>query len=103
MGFSQRGDVHFLKGVPGLSWTPFLIDFKKVWGGLGGPPETTFGRLWRTLGTLWALGGVTLGNFGSPWDHFGSFEGRFGLFGGPLWALWGSPLGYFSVWGSLCV
>ena len=61
----------------------FFDRFWGVWGGLGGPLETTFGRLWETLGTLWAPGGVTLGNFGNPWEHFGSLEGHFGLFGGP--------------------
>ena len=61
----------------------FFDRFWGVWGGLGGPLETTFGRLWETLGTLWAPGEVTLGNFGNPWEHFGSLEGHFGLFGGP--------------------
>ena len=39
----------------------------------------TLGDLGDTLGA----GRVTLGSFGSPWHHFGSLEGHFGLFRGP--------------------
>ena len=46
MGFSQRGDVRFLKGVPGWSWTPFLIDF----GGSGEALEDHLGALGFVLG-----------------------------------------------------
>ena len=87
MGFSQHGEVHFLKAVPGWSWTPFFHRFCEAWGGLGGSLETTFGRLWETLGTLWAPGGslwrtlgvlgltlgalrVTLGSLGVPLEVF---------------------------------
>ena len=62
---------------------PFFYGFWGVWGGLWRPLETTFERLWETWETLWAPGGVTLGNFGNPWEHFGSLAGHFGLFGGP--------------------
>ena len=82
MGFSQLGDVHFLKGVLGWSWTPFLIDFGGSGEALGDhlrPPLGDFGRPWGHFGRR----GVTLGNFGNPWEHFGSLEGHFGLFGGP--------------------
>ena len=58
MEFSQRGDVHFLKGVPGWSWTSFLIDFR-------GSGEASGDHLRPPLG------------------DFGSLEGHFGLFGGP--------------------
>ena len=67
MGFSQLGDVHFLKGVPGWSWTPFLIDFggsgealgdhlRPPLGDLGdtlGAGGGYFGELWESLGALW--------------------------------------------------
>ena len=79
MGFSQHGDVHFLKGVPGWSWTPFLIDFRGSGEASGDHLRPPLGDLGKSLGA----GDVTLGNFGSPWDHFGSLEGHFGLFGGP--------------------
>ena len=35
MGFSQRGDVRFLKGVLGWSWSRFLIDFRGSGEALG--------------------------------------------------------------------
>ena len=82
MGFSQHGDVHFLKGVPGWSWTSFLIAFRGSGEASGDdlrPPLVTLGDLGDTLGA----GRVTLGSFGSPWHHFGSLEGHFGFFGGP--------------------
>ena len=82
MGFSQHGEVHFLKGVPGWSWTPFFIDFRGSGEASGDhlrPPLGDFGRPWGHFGCQ----GVTLGNFGSPWADFGSLEGHFGLFGGP--------------------
>ena len=79
MGFSQHGDIHFLKGVPGWSWIPFLIDFRGSGEASGDHLRPPLGDLGDTLGAR----GVTLGNFGSPWDHFGSLEGHFGLFGGP--------------------
>ena len=79
MGFSQLGDVRFLKGVPGWSWTPFFIDFKVSGEASGDHLRLPLGDLGDTLGA----GGVTLGNFGNPWEHFGSLEGHFGLFGGP--------------------
>ena len=52
MGFSQRVDVHFLKGVPGWSWTPFLIDF-------GGSGEALGDHL-RALGFVLGAPGATL-------------------------------------------
>ena len=84
MGFSQLGDVHFLKGVPGWSWTRFLIDFR-VSGEASGdhlrPPLGDFGRPWGHFGRR---GGVTLAHFGSIgvtsrglWGHFVVFGGRF--------------------------
>ena len=82
MGFSQHGEVHFLKGVPGLSWTSFLLAVRGSGEASGDhlrPPLEDFGRPWGHFGR-W---GVTLGNFGSPWDHFGSLEDHFALFGGP--------------------
>jgi hypothetical protein len=72
----------FLK-VSELVWDSLFNRFWRVWGGLGRPLETIFGRLWETWGTLWAPGGVTLGNFGNPWEHFGSLEAHFEHFGGP--------------------
>ena len=78
MGFSQHGEVHFLKGVPGWSWTPFFIDFRGSGEASGDHLRPPLGDLGDTLGA----GGITLGNFGSPWDHFGSLEGHFGIFGG---------------------
>ena len=81
MGFSQLGDVHFLKGVPGWSWTPFFIDFRASGEASGDDLRLPLGDLGDTLGA----GGVTLGNFGSPWDHFGSLEGHFGISGVPEW------------------
>ena len=97
MGLSQHGEVHFLEGVPGWSWTPFFIDFV-------GPGEASGGHLRPPLGdfgdTLGARG-VTLENFGSPWADFGSLEGHFGLFGGPPGGI--SPYGghFVCVLGSL--
>ena len=84
MRFSQRGDVHFLKGVPGWSWTLFFIDFEASGEASGDHlrlPLGDFGRPWGHFGR-W---GVTLGNCGSPWDHFGSLEGHFGISGVPEW------------------
>ena len=79
MGFSQLGDVHFLKGVPGWSWTFFLIDFRGSGEASGDhlrPPLGDFGRPWghfgRRGGSLWGTLGI-----------LGSLEGYFGLFGGP--------------------
>ena len=83
MRFSQHGDVHFLKGVPGWSWIPFLIDFRGSGEASGNhlrPPLGDFGRPWghfgRRGGSLWgtlgvleiALGAlrVTLGSLGVP-------------------------------------
>ena len=86
MGFSQHRHVHFLKGVPGWSWTTFLIDFKGVWGGLGGPLETTFGRLWQTLGTLWAPGGSLWATLGVLGIILGAFRVTLGSLGVPLGA-----------------
>ena len=83
----------FLK-VSELVWDSLFNRFWRVWGGLGRPLETIFGRLWETWGTLWASGGVTLGNFGNPWEHFGSLEGYFGLFG-----LFGGRPGVISSYG----
>ena len=60
MGFSQHGEVHFLEGVPGWSWTPFFIDFV-------GPGEASGGHLRPPLG-----------DFGRPWGHFGRQGGHFG-------------------------
>ena len=97
MGFSQLGDVHFLKGVPGWSWTPFLIDFGGSGEALGDHLRPPLGDLGDTLGAR----GVTLGNLGSPWADFGSLEGHFGLFGGPPGGI--SPYGghFVCVLGSL--
>ena len=82
MGFSQHGEVHFLKGVPGWSWTPFFIDFRESGEASGDHLRPPLGDLGDTLGAR----GVTLGNFGSAWADFGSLEGHFGLFGVPLGA-----------------
>ena len=79
MGFSQHGDSYFLKGVPGWSWTPFLLAFRGSGEASGDHLRLPLGDLGDTLGA----GGVTSGNFGSPWHHFGSLEGHFGFFGGP--------------------
>ena len=40
------------------------------------------GSLGVSLGAFLSMG-VTLGNLRNPWEHFGSLEGHFGLFGGP--------------------
>ena len=96
MGFSQLGDVHFLKGVPGWSWTPFLIDF-------GGSGEALGDHLRPPLG-----------DFGRPWGHFGrrgrSLWGTLGILGSTLGALrvtlgsLGVPLEVFLRMGiTLCV
>ena len=67
MVFSQHGEVHFLKGVPGWCWIPFFIDFKGSGeasgdhlrlplGDLGdtlGAGGGYFGELWESLGALW--------------------------------------------------
>ena len=92
IGFSQGGNVHFLKGVPGLSWSPFLIDFERSGEALGDHLILPLGDLGDTLGA----GGVTLGNFEGPCDHFGSLEGHFGLFGGPPGGI--SPYGDHFVY-----
>ena len=60
MVFSQHGEVHFLKGIPGWSWTPFFIDFK-------GSGEASGDHLRPPLG-----------DFGRPWGHFGRQGGHFG-------------------------
>ena len=88
MGCSQRGDVHFLKGVPGLSCTPFLIDFR-------GSGEASGDHLRQPLG-----------DFVRPWGHFelrGVTLGVLGITLGAFRVTLGFPLGHFSVWGSLCV
>ena len=81
----------------------FFDRFWGVWGGLGGPLETTFGRLWETLGTLWAPGGSlwgTLGvlgiTLGALRVALGSLGAHFGLFGGPPWDI--SPYGAHFVY-----
>ena len=86
MGFSQHGEVHFLKGVPGWSWTPFFIAFSGSGEGLGGPLETTFGRLWETLGTLWAPGGSLWGTLGVLGLTLGTLRVTLGSLGVPLGA-----------------
>ena len=48
----RLGDVRFLKGVPGWSWTPFLIDFR-------GSGEALGDHL-RALGFVLGAPGATL-------------------------------------------
>jgi len=79
MRFSQRGDVHFFKGVPGWSWTLFFIDLRRSGEASGEhlrPPLGEFERPWGHFGRR----GVNLGNFEPPWDHFGGLEGHFVIF-----------------------
>ena len=83
MGFSQHGVIHFLKGVPGWSWTPFLIDFRsseEAWG----DHLRDLGSFWEHLESLRADSEVTLAHIGSIgvtsrglWGHFGAFGGSF--------------------------
>ena len=84
MGFSQLGDVHFLKGVLGWSWTSFLIAFggsgvalgdhlRPPLGDLGDTLGAGGGSLWGTLGILGSTLGalrVTLGSLGVPLEVF---------------------------------
>ena len=70
MGFSQRGEVHFPKGIPGWSWTPFFIDFV-------GSGEASGDHLRPPLG-----------DFGRPWGHFGRRGGHFRELWESLGALW---------------
>ena len=55
-----------------------------VWGGLGGPLETTFGRLWETLGTLWVPGGSLWGTLGVLGLTLGALRVTLGSLGVPL-------------------
>ena len=82
MGFSQCRDVRFLKGVPGWSWTPFLIDFGRSWEALGDHLRPPLGDLGDTLGA----GG---GHSGSLWEHWSHFQRTLG----PLCGLWGEISG----------
>jgi len=88
MGFSQLGDVHFLKGVPGWSWTPFLIDFGGSGEALGDhlrPPLGDFGRPWghfgRRGGSLWLTLGALESLPGDSGATLGSLGGDFGVRG----------------------
>ena len=65
MGFSQRGVVHFLKGVPGWSWTLFLIAF-------GGSGEALGDHLRPPLGDLGDTLGAGGGHFGELWESLGA-------------------------------
>ena len=88
MGFSHLGDVRFLKGVPGWSWSPFLIDFGGSGEALGDhlrPPLGDFGRPWghfgRRGGSLWLSLGALESLPGDSGATLGSLGGDFGVRG----------------------
>ena len=70
MGFSQHGEVHFLKGVPGWSGIPFLIAFR-------GSGEASEDHL-----------RLPLGDVGRPWGHVGRRGGHFRELWESLGSLW---------------
>ena len=96
MGFSQHGEVHFLKGVPGWSWIHFFIDFKGSGEASGDhlrPPLGDFRRPWRHF----ARRG---GHFGELWESLGITLGALRVTLGSL----GVPLGAFlRMWVTLCL
>ena len=71
----------------------FIDPFQGVWGGLGGPLETTFGRPWEHF---WRRGGSLWGNVGVLGITLGALRVTLGSLGVPLGA-------FLRMWVTLCL